>query len=91
MTMKMPMEVSKLIEQALPRVAGCCVPDSSQLVYHKNLGRIYLPRPLYTGCDLFFYVTTGTIGASPVKRAPSRLIPFPPFSTIAYGLFYSPH
>jgi hypothetical protein len=41
MTMKMPTEVSKRIEQVLPRVAGCCVPDSSQLVYHKIFRRIY--------------------------------------------------
>ena len=36
------------------------MPDSSQLVSHKNFGPVYSPGPLYTGCDLFFFITTGT-------------------------------
>ena len=55
-------EVSKPIEQVLPRVAGRCVLDFSQPVCHKNFRCIYSPKPLYVGCDLFFYsVTTGAV------------------------------
>ena len=38
------------------------MPVSSQLVSHKNFGRIYSPGLLYTGCDLFFCsIMTGTV------------------------------
>ena len=50
------------------------MPDSSQLVYHKNFGRIYLLEPLYAGCDLLFYpVTTGTV-AVPYRPSEPPLV-----------------
>jgi hypothetical protein len=79
MTMMMPMEVSERTGQAFSCVAGFCAPDCTRLAYHKNSRRRYLSELFHAGCYLFFLLRYDRhrCGASPVKRAPSRLIPFP--------------